>query len=83
MVLAMKSIVTMIVCGLIVLWAYVYLSTSGVLVLSRGPYTDPPVNNQAIDCTYFHGTGFVTITHWYSENGIVGKTICPRLISLK
>ncbi len=64
-------------------WALLFFASSGVLVASEGPAR---VGNDAADslrCTYFHGTGFATNSYWYSENGLLGRQVCPRLVSLK
>jgi len=71
------------VVALLVGWGLLFFTTSGVLVASEGPLRQDNDGLDSLRCTYFHGTGVTTISYWYSENGILGKAICPRLVSLQ
>jgi hypothetical protein len=78
----MKQIITFVSGGSTSVWLLLYLTASGVLVHSTGPYAGVGFGQQQIDCTYFHGTGLVTKTHLYSANGLIGRTVCTRLATL-
>ena len=64
-------------------WGLLYFTTSGLLVASEGPLRQGNDGQDSLRCTYFHGTGMTTIFYWYSENSILGKAICPRIVSLQ
>lgn len=78
----MKQILTFLSGGVLTLWLFLYLTASGVLVHGSGPYAGAGLGQAQLDCTYFHGTGFVTKTHLYSRHGLIGRTVCPRLVTL-
>ncbi len=78
----MKQIMTFVSGGATSIWLLLYLTASGILVNSAGPYAGAGLGQKQIDCTYFHGTGMVTKTHLYSSNGLIGRTVCPRLTTL-
>lgn len=75
----MKQIMIFLSGGVTSVWLLLYLTASGILVYSTGPYAGAGLGQKQIDCTYFHGTGLVTKTHLYSSNGLIGKAVCPRL----
>jgi hypothetical protein len=78
----MKQILSFVSGGVLSVWLLLYLTASGVLVYSTGPYAGAGFGQKQIDCTYFHGTGLVTRTHLYASNGLIGKAVCPRLATL-
>ena len=74
----MRLVIPLLAIG----WLALYLSSHALLVWSEGPYRSTPQSQEALDCTYFTGLGFVTSGYWYSSNGIMGRVACPRLIRL-
>lgn len=76
----MRRLVGIAVVLLMACWLVLLLSTHGVLVWSSGPI--PPKNERSqatLDCTFFTGLGTVTLGYYYSSDGVMGRTICPRL----
>ncbi|MBM3618028.1 MAG: hypothetical protein FJX23_05715 [Alphaproteobacteria bacterium] len=85
----MKKLPALILLLLIVGYAALLFTSSGVLVSSRVEVPDNAVNNllaeigaeqSTLTCTYFTGFELVERKHLYSENDTIGRAICPRTI---
>jgi hypothetical protein len=62
--------------------AFVY-SSQGIMIWSKGPLRQSGNGQDSLLCSYFTGLGVIQREYWYSANGIMGRTVCPRLIGLK
>lgn len=58
-------------------WGTLYFASYGVLFAEEK--VGLPVGQAYLKCRYFTGVGVASQQFWYSENGIVGRAICPRL----
>jgi hypothetical protein len=63
-------------------WLAFLYSSHGIMVWSEGPLRQPSHGQDSLICSYFTGLSVVRKEYWYSENGILGRAVCPRLISL-
>ena len=58
-----------------------FLTGTGVLINSQGPERLHANNGQdRLRCSYFTGLSIINIEYRYSPNGIVGRTVCPRVV---
>lgn len=75
----MKAVGLLAFVSLGAAWAYIYLTTSGVLV---GSQLSRPVSasQDVLKCSYFTGTSIIEKEFWYA--GAFGRDVCPRLIQL-
>ena len=57
------------------------LTGTGVLIHSQGPERLHANDGQVgLRCSYFTGLSVVRIEYWYSPNGMMGRTVCPRVV---
>lgn len=75
----MKQLAAFLSGGIVSVWLFIYLTAAGVLVYRAGPYAGAGFGQKQLDCAYLHSTGLVTKTYLYSSNGLIGRTVCPRL----
>lgn len=64
-----------------VAWVVLFLTASGVLVFGER-LSSPREGQDSLRCIYFTGMGFVERPYWYSETGMMGRSVCPRLVRL-
>lgn len=71
-------VIAMVILG--IAWAILVLSSHGILyadAVERGR------GDAKLTCRYFTGLGLTRREYWYSETGMGGRDVCPRLISFK
>ena len=62
-------------------WLGLFLTGTGVLI--HGEQQRIPGDGQdSLVCRYFVATSVIEQTFWYSPNGFMGKSACPRLIRI-
>lgn len=74
-----KNLIPLIVVGLVLFWAWLFLSGKGVLI--KAEEGDGALVT-TLECTYFTGVGTVQQTHLKSELTAIGKQVCPRLVQV-
>lgn len=67
------------VLAVLAAWLALFLTGSGVLV-STEVTRQAGYAQDTIYCRYFVATTVIEMSYWYSENNIMGKAICPRLV---
>lgn len=61
-------------------WLALILTTHGLLISSTR-HLPANASHDALTCSYFTGLSVVKKEYWYSENGVMGRAVCPRLYS--
>lgn len=62
-------------------WLVLVFSSKGVLVYGNAPDADRKVG--MLKCKYFTGTGVIEKQFLYSDEGFLGRQVCPRTVDLK
>ena len=62
-------------------WLVLVFSNKGFLVWGDKPEGDRKVG--MLKCHYFTGTGVIEKQFLYSDEGFLGRQVCPRTVDLK
>ena len=74
-----KSIGLVLVWTLIVVWALLFFTGSGVLIWASE--RDSSLGTM-LECTYFTGTGVIKHDHLKTSIDVLGREVCPRIVDL-
>lgn len=62
-------------------WGALFLSNSAILIHSE-TVRRTPQSQRSLICTYFAAVSVFPKEFWYSEDGVMGRAACPRLIQI-
>jgi hypothetical protein len=75
------KIVTITAAIVLGAWLTLVFSSKGLLVYGKAPDADRKVG--MLKCKYFTGTGIIEKQFLYSDEGFLGRQVCPRTVDLK